>query len=82
MKHSHYFKDCPYDKLDVYRIISIYEIHCPVQQHVVKKALCMGNRGHKDMITDLQNIIDSCNRKLEMLEEDECIQKKNDLKSS
>jgi hypothetical protein len=72
-KHDHYFKDCPYNKIDVYRILEIYNVTDPVQQHIVKKALCLGERGHKNLTTDLNNIIDSCRRKLEMLEEEECL---------
>ena len=47
-KHNHYFRDCPYDKIDVYRIIDIFEITDPVAQHILKKCIATGKRGHKD----------------------------------
>lgn len=43
---------------------------CPVAQHVVKKALVAGQRGHKNTRRDWQDIADSAARKLEMLDED------------
>lgn len=68
--NDHYFKDCPYSQIDVYRIIEIFGVTCPVAQHVLKKALCAGQRGHKDLVTDWANIRDSASRKLEMMAED------------
>jgi len=40
-------------------------------QHALKKILCAGNRGYKDEREDIQNIIDTMQRKLEMMVEDE-----------
>lgn len=57
-------------KLDVYRILQEFDVTCPVAQHVLKKALCAGQRGHKDVRQDWQDIADSAARKLEMLDED------------
>lgn len=72
MKHSHYYKDVSYLKhIDVYRIIQLYEIHDPCLQHALKKILCAGDRGHKSLREDIQNIIDTMNRKLEIMDEDE-----------
>jgi len=72
MKHSHYYKDVSNLKhIDVYRIIQLYEIHDPCLQHALKKILCAGNRGYKDQREDIQNIIDTMQRKLEMMVEDE-----------
>ena len=39
--------------------------------HIAKKALCSGQRGHKDLLTDIQDIIDTAERWKEMLIEDE-----------
>jgi hypothetical protein len=69
-KHNHYFRSCPYANIDVYRIIDIFEITCPAAQHVLKKVIATGKRGHKDVKRDWEDIIDSAQRKLEMLEED------------
>lgn len=71
--HSHYFKKCPYDQIDVYRVLEIFGVTCPVMQHVVKKALNAGQRGHKNQRRDVQDIADSAKRKLAMLDEDKVI---------
>lgn len=69
-KHSHYFKDCPYDKVDVYRILEIFDVTDPCIQHCVKKLLCAGGRGHKDINLDIQNCIDTLLRYQQMREEE------------
>jgi len=53
-------------KLDPYRILDIYKITCPAQQHAIKKLLVTGGRGYKDRQTDIQNAIDTLNRLLEL----------------
>lgn len=58
-------------KLDPARICQIYKITNLVQGSIVKKALCAGNRGHKDIKKDINDIITACNRWLEMIDEDE-----------
>ena len=72
-KHNHYFRDCPYDKIDVYRIIDIFEITDPVAQHILKKCIATGKRGHKDEERDWQDIVDSAQRRLQMLAEDKAV---------
>lgn len=69
-KHGHYFKKSPYKILDVYRILELWQVTDPVLQHVVKKLLCAGGRGHKDLERDIQDCIDSLLRWQEMREED------------
>lgn len=69
-KHSHYFKDCPYAKVDVYRILEIFDVTDPCIQHCVKKLLCAGGRGHKDINLDIQNCIDTLLRYQQMREEE------------
>ena len=71
-KHSHYKKDVRHlDYIDVYRIIDLYELHDPCFQHALKKVLVPGQRGHKDLTKDINDIIDTMQRKLEMLAEDD-----------
>ena len=70
MKHNHYFKDCPYEQVDVYRIIEIFGVTDPCFQHALKKLLCTGDRGHKDTEQDVQDVIDSLERWKQMREED------------
>ena len=72
-KHSHYFRMTPpwLKKLDIYRLLDLFNVHCPVAQHVVKKALVVGQRGHKDTRRDWEDIRDSAIRALEMMDERE-----------
>lgn len=56
-------------KLDPYRILDIYKITCPAQQHAIKKLLRAGN-SVKELRQDITEVIDTLKRKLEMLEED------------
>jgi hypothetical protein len=70
-KHDHYKRDVSHLKsIDVYRVIDLFGITCPVAQHVLKKSMAAGKRGHKDVRKDWQDIRDSAERKLLMLEED------------
>jgi hypothetical protein len=71
-KHSHYKKDVKHlDYIDVYRIIDLYKLDDPCFQHALKKILVPGARGHKDLTKDINDIIDTMQRKLEMLAEDD-----------
>jgi len=71
MSHNHYFRDVTgLEKLDVYRLLDLFGVTCPVAQHVVKKAIAAGQRGHKTLRRDWQDIADSARRKMEMINED------------
>ena len=72
--HNHYFKPCPYDTLDVYRVISIFGVSDPCIQHALKKLLCSGVRGHKDQSKDIQDVIDTLERWKQMREEDDKVE--------
>jgi hypothetical protein len=61
-KHSHYFKECPFDSVDVYRVLSLFNVTDPCLQHAVKKLLVAGGRGHKDIAKDVQDSIDTLER--------------------
>ena len=66
-KHHHYFKDVSnIDEIDVYTVLKLFDVTDPCLQHIVKKALCAGKRGHKDMMEDLQNIVDTAIRAVEL----------------
>lgn len=71
--HKHYFFPIPkgITKADIYRLIEMIGITCPVAQHVFKKSAAAGQRGHKDLRKDWEDILDSAKRKLAMLDEDE-----------
>lgn len=71
MKHRHYHKDVSHLKsIDIYRLLELFEVTCPVAQHIVKKALAAGKRGAKDQAKDMSDIADSANRWIEMRQED------------
>lgn len=57
-------------KLDPARICSIYGIQSLMMCTVVKKALVAGERGHKSKKQDLLDIINACEREMEMMVED------------
>lgn len=55
--------------VDVYDVLRAFEVTNPALQHLIKKALAAGQRGHKDKQTDLQDIIDSAVRAKELEDE-------------
>ena len=72
-KHSHYFKDVSHLKdIDVYRVLKLFNVTDPCVQHAVKKLLLAGGRGAgKDIERDLREAVDSINRALQMIAEDD-----------
>ena len=60
-----------YNKLDIYRILSLYDVTDPCLQHSIKKLLCAGKRGGaKNFLQDVNEAILSLQRLLEMQGED------------
>jgi hypothetical protein len=57
-------------KLDPFRIASVYKMEDFSMKTILKKCLKAGDRGHKDFKTDLLDIINAAERRLEMLYED------------
>lgn len=70
--HNHYFKDVAHlDSIDVYRVLSLFNVTDPCIQHAVKKLLVAGGRGAgKDINKDIQEAIDSLARYQEIVRED------------
>lgn len=52
--------------VDVYDVLQAFNVTNPALQHLVKKALAVGQRGHKDVAEDLQDIVDSAIRAQEL----------------
>lgn len=52
--------------VDVYDVLQAFNVTNPALQHLVKKALAVGQRGHKDAVEDYQDIIDSAKRAKEL----------------
>lgn len=69
METNHYTKTYKGIKLDVYRIIQIFEVNDPALQHALKKILRCG-RSHKSAEQDAREVIESMERYIEMLKED------------
>ena len=66
-EHSHYFIDVSdVDEVDFYEIALRYNVTNPCIQHILKKCLAVGKRGHKDFAKDLQDIADTANRAVEL----------------
>ena len=63
---SKYTKTIHGVSVDVYDVLQAWCVSNPALQHLIKKALQCGQRGHKDNAQDLQDIIDSAIRAKEL----------------
>ena len=61
-----YSRQCKGVTIDVYDVLKAFEVTDPALQHLVKKALCTGLRGHKTREQDLQDILESAKRAVEL----------------
>lgn len=77
MKHAHYFKEW-HGKIDLYRLAALFEIKRDPIVHAVKKLIFAGKRGAKDELKDYQEAIDSIQRCIEMIKEDQAAAKAQD----
>lgn len=64
--NSKYTKTINGVSVDVYDVLQAWNVINPALQHLIKKALQCGQRGHKDNAQDLQDIIDSAIRAKEL----------------
>ena len=65
--NDHYYIDVSdLDEIDFYEIAKRYNVTDPAIQHILKKCLAVGNRGHKDMQTDLKDIFKTAKRAIEI----------------
>lgn len=70
--YNHYFKNTVHlNAVDVYRVLSLYGVTDPCLQHAIKKLLCAGDRGAKDIEQDVQEAIDTLGRWQDMRVEEE-----------
>ncbi len=71
-KHSHYFKAVSHlNEVDVYRVLTLFNITDQAIGHAAKKLLVAGGRGAgKDIQKDIQEAIDTLVRWQEMQQED------------
>ena len=67
---NHYYKDVTHlQYVDVYRVLSLFEVHDPCVAHAIKKLLVPGRRGSKNRIQDIREAVFSLQRALEIEEE-------------
>lgn len=70
-KYNHYYKDVRHlDKVDVYRVLQLFEVTDPCLAAAIKKLLVPGKRGGKGRVQDVTEARDTLNRYLEIEEED------------
>lgn len=65
---SKYNRPCKGITIDVYDVLKAFNVTCPALQHLIKKALAVGQRGHKDASEDLKDILASAKRAIELSE--------------
>jgi hypothetical protein len=70
LKFGKYMRPCPFDGIDVYRVLTIFEVTDPALQHAIKKLLCAGKRGGKNKATDIRETIVALERWEEMQREE------------
>lgn len=63
-----YNRPCKGVTIDVYDVLQAFNVTNPALQHLVKKALAVGQRGHKDASEDLKDILASAKRAIELSE--------------
>lgn len=70
-KNPHYYKDVSnFNEIDFYVIARLYNITDPCIQHAVKKLLALGKRsGGKSLNKDIEEVIQTLQRKLEVDEQ-------------
>lgn len=64
--NNKYIRSCKSTTIDVYDVLQAFEVTNPALQHLIKKALCAGLRGHKDRQQDLNEILESAKRAIEL----------------
>lgn len=75
-KHPHYFKSVAHlAEVDVYRVLDLFGVTDQALGHAIKKLLVAGGRGVKDQRKDIQEAVDTLQRRLEMMDEDAGIEK-------
>lgn len=67
-KYDKYNRPCKGVTIDVYDVLVAFNVTNPALQHLIKKALAVGERGHKDKNEDLNDILASAKRAIELEE--------------
>lgn len=72
---SKYNRKCKGVTIDVYDVLVAFNVTNPALQHLIKKALCAGLRGHKDKSQDMAEILESAHRAVELEKETSSLKK-------
>lgn len=70
IEYSHYHKPCPYEYVDVYRVLTMWNVTDPCLQHAIKKLLVAGDRGFKNIEKDVHEAIVTLTRWQDMRKEE------------
>ncbi len=63
---SKYHKSVPGSVIDVYDVLVAFDVTNPATQHAIKKLLMPGSRGHKNVLTDLEEAHNSIKRAIQI----------------
>lgn len=63
-----YIRNIKGAEADIYDVLQAFNVTNPALQHLIKKALCMGLRGHKDRLQDVKEVLESAKRAVELEE--------------
>lgn len=69
-RFNHYFRDVSkLTHIDIYLVCQLFNVDdsSGCLQHAIKKLLAAGSRGHKDLLTDLNEAVVSIQRKIDIL---------------
>lgn len=68
--HNKYLREIkPGVWVDIYDVLNAWKVTDPCLQHAAKKVLQAGERGHKDRLEDLNDVVASTQRAIEMHKE-------------
>ena len=76
-KHAHYFRSVSHLKeIDIYRLLDLFNVTDQALGHAIKKLVVPGMRGGgKPARKDIEEAIDTLQRRLEMMDEDAGVEK-------
>lgn len=71
-RHSHYFRNVAHlQEIDIYRVLELFGVTDQALGHAAKKIMMPGLRGAKATRKDIEEAIDTLQRRLEMMDEDD-----------
>ena len=66
---SKYTRTIRSEAVDVYDVLTAFDVRNAATAHAIKKLLCPGQRGAKDLLTDLNEAAQSIARAIQIEEE-------------